>query len=186
MLGLPAIMIMPKLLDIWLVEVPGYAVEFARLMIVQDILGNFSAAFYTPMIAANKIKKNSVAAIVLCVAQFSSIYVLFKVGLSPLWARYIGILFCIIWSFFVKPYILWKDINYTWKEITLCILRCVRALVFILFLCGAIYALVPQKELLDSLLVAILSCISVAVCSFFFVGKSARKSLINYVKRRLS
>lgn len=185
MLGLPAIMVMPKLLDLWLVEVPGYALEFARLIIIQDILGNFSAAFYTPMIAANKIKKNSIAAIVLCVIQFTSIYYLFKLGLSPLWARYIGIFFCIIWSFVVKPYILWKDINYTWKEITLCVLRCMRALVPILLLCGAIYALLPQITLWDSLLVAILSFCSVAICSFFFVDKSTRKRFINYIKCRL-
>lgn len=185
MMGIPAILVMPKLLDIWLVEVPGYALEFARLIIIQDILGNFSAAFYTPMVAANKIKKNSLAALALCIIQFSSIYYLFKIGLSPLCARYIGILFTIIWSFVVKPYILWKDINYSWSEILRCILRCLRTLIPILLLCVLIYYLIPQTSIMDSIIVALLSFLSVATCSFLFLEKQTRRRFLNYIKGRL-
>ena len=70
LLGVPCIMIMPTLLNIWLVEVPDYAVVFARLIVFQNILDNFNAAFYTPMTAANKIKKNSFAAVLICFTQF--------------------------------------------------------------------------------------------------------------------
>ena len=185
LLGVPAIMIMPALLDIWLVEVPVYATEFARLIIIQNILGNFSAAFYTPMVAANRIKKNSVASVVLCVTQFSLIYLLFKIGLSPLWVRYLGIIFSLIWSFVVKPYILWKDIGYTKKELFFCVLRCGKTLVPIVIACFLIYKLIPQERIIDSVLVALSSIVIIVLFVFLLMEKRDRKRLVCFIKRKI-
>ena len=144
LMGVPLILIMPNLLNLWLVEVPQYTVEFVRLILIQDILGNFSAAFYTPMVAANKIQKNSIAAAFLCITQFGLLFLLFYVGFSPIWTRYIGILFCCIWSLVVKPYILWKDVNYHWKEMIMCILCCLRNSIIIIGLTYIVYNSIPQ------------------------------------------
>ena len=54
LIGLPAIVAMNKLMHLWLVEVPEYAVVFTQWIIAQQIIGTFSASFYTPMMAANK------------------------------------------------------------------------------------------------------------------------------------
>lgn len=186
LMGVPMVMIMPVLLNIWLVEVPEYAVVFAQLMVVQDILGNFSAAFYTPMVAANKIQKNSIASLILCILQFSSIYLLFKVGMTPVWARYIGIIFTVIWSFIVKPYILWKDIDYTWKELFICIIRCMRVLAIVVFFCFLIYKIIPQQTLLDSIIVAFLSIIVVGGCSLIFMEKSVRTRILLFLKNKVN
>ena len=185
LLGVPCIMIMPNLLDLWLVEVPQYAIEFTRLIFIQDILGNFSAAFYTPMVAANKIQKNSIVAVVLCVIQFGVLYLLFQIGLGPLWARYIGILFCIIWSFVVKPYILWKDINYKWSEMIICIGRCIRTLTIVVAICYAIYAFIPQLNFYYSLLQAVLAIIVIAIVSFAFMDRDVKIRLLKYVKTKI-
>lgn len=186
LLGVPLIMIMPNLLNIWLVEVPEYAVTFARLIIIQDILGNFSAAFYTPMVAANKIEKNSISAAILCTLQFGTLYILFRCGLGPVWARYIGILFVCIWSFVVKPYILWKDINYSWKEMWVCIWRCIRTSIIVIVLCIGIYVLIPQTSFIKSIAIACAAMIIVAVCSFVFMDNLSRNKLIDYVLKKVS
>lgn len=185
LLGVPLIMVMPNLLNIWLVEVPEYAVTFARLIIIQDILGNFSAAFYTPMVAANKIEKNSVSAAILCTVQFGTLYLLFRCGMGPVWARYIGILFVCIWSFIVKPYILWKDINYSWKVMGVCILRCMRMLLISGMCCAVVYYLIPQESIWDSLIVAFIAFVTVGLFSFIFVGKNMRRKVLNYVSRKI-
>lgn len=185
LLGIPAIMTMPQILNIWLVEVPGYAVEFARLIIIQDILGNFSAAFYTPMVAANKIKKNTVAAVILCIVQFSLLYLLFKIGLSPLWASYLGIISCIIWSFIIKPYILWKDINYSIEELSHCIFKSIRTLIPIIIVCIAIFKFIPQNTLWKSILVAILSVLTVLIFVLLMMEKKDRSRILCYIKRKL-
>lgn len=181
LMGLPMIMIMDSFMHLWLVDVPEYAVVFAQLIIVQDILGNFSAAFYTPMVAANKIEKNTYASVVLCLSQFGLMWLLFKMGLGPVWARYLGIIFCCIWSFVVKPYILWHDLNYTWREMALCIFKSMSTFAVSSLICYVIYKVIPQTSFAISVVVAILAAVSVAMVSFAFMNKAMKKKIVNVV-----
>ena len=185
LIGVPLILIMPNLLHVWLVEVPQYAVEFIRLILVQDILGNFSAAFYTPMVAANKIQRNSIAAAFLCIVQFGMLFLLFKLGFDPMWTRYIGILFVCIWSFVVKPYILWKDIDYKWGEMLICVLRCARNAIIVSALSYAFYVFIPQSNFGYSILVACLSAIVVILTTYLFMPQSIKKKMHGLVAKRL-
>ena len=185
LMGVPIIMVMPTLLNLWLVEVPDYAVAFARFIIIQDILGNFSAAFYTPMVAANKIQKNSIAAIFLCILQFVLLYVLFKFGLGPLWARYLAIFSTIVFSFVVKPYILWKDVDYSLIGIYSCIWKCMKVVLTVILICIGVYYLIPQDSLLNSMLVFLLSLIIVIVVSYIYMKPVLRLKLISLAKNRL-
>lgn len=185
LMGVPLVMVMPTLLDIWLVEVPDYAVAFARLIVVQDILGNFSAAFYTPMVAANKIQKNSIASVFLCILQFVLLYVLFKFGFGPLWARYLAILSTVLFSFVVKPYILWKDVNYSLKEMYSCIWQCMKIMLTVIMVCVPVYVFIPQNDILSSVIVALLSIIVVATCALLFMDSTKRKYLFNVVLTKM-
>lgn len=184
LLGVPLVLIMPNLLDVWLVVVPDYAIVFARLIIIQNILSNFNSAFYIPMVAANKIKSNSLAAAISCVLQFGTLYVLFRCGRGPIWAGYAGIVFCCIWSFVIKPYILWKEVGYKVGEMFKCVLRCMCVMLSCSTLCLCLYLLWPQNNVVDSLVVGILSALCVIFVSFIFIGKSRRMYLITILKRK--
>ncbi len=185
LLGVPCIMVMPKLLDLWLVDVPDYTVAFARLVFIQDILGNFSAAFYTPMVAANKIQKNTIAAVFLCIMQFVLLYILFEFGLGPLWARYLAILSTCLFSFVVKPYILWKDVDYSLKEIYICIWQCVKILVVVIISCFILNFLVPQETIMSSAIVFSLSILIVIVTAFAFMKPYMRKKCLDFLMRKI-
>lgn len=185
LLGVPCIMIMPALLDLWLVEVPDYAVAFARLIVIQDILGNFSAAFYTPMIAANKLSKNTYASVILCIFQFILLYVLFRFGCGPLWARYTAILSCVLFSFVVKPYILWKDIDYKLSEIYRCIWKCMKILLTVGGLCLVTCFYIPQSTFLSSLLVALLSVAIVIACAYLYMDYQMKKKLVSILLQKI-
>lgn len=185
LLGVPCIMVMPVLLDLWLVDVPDYAVVFAQLIIVQNILGNFSDAFYTPMLAANKLSKNSIASVFLCIAQFILLWILFALGLGPIWARYLALLSCVIFSFIVKPYILWKDIDYDLKDIYRCIWQCMKVMITVILVCIGIYLLVPQESLSDSLLVAILSIVVVSITALAYMERTKRENFMVVVLGKL-
>lgn len=181
LMGIPMILVMPKFMSIWLVEVPEYAVIFAQLVILIDILENFNAAFYTPMVAANKIQKNTYAAIILAISQFGLLYLLFKIGCGPIWARLTGIIFVMIWSFIVKPYILWKDLNYRWGEMLRCIGRCMRTFAVVVVICILIAYFIPQNTVYQMIIVALLSAVVVVVVSLMFMQNSSREKLINYL-----
>ena len=185
LLGVPCIMVTPALLDLWLVEVPDYAVAFTQLIIVQDILGNFSSAFYTPMLAANKLSKNSIASVFLCLMQFALLWILFAAGCGPLWARYLALLSCVIFSFVVKPYILWKDVDYDFKDIYKCIFQCMKIMLTVVVLCVGIYLLIPQNSLIDSFIVVLLSVLAVVSTALLYMSKHTRDNLKTMVLRKL-
>lgn len=181
LLGVPCVIVMPALLDLWLVEVPDYAVAFARLIIIQDILGNFSAAFYTPMLAANKLAKNSYASVILCLLQFVLLWILFHFGCGPLWARYLALFASIIFSFAVKPYILCKDVSYGIKEIYQCIGRCLRVMLIVTVIGLILYNVIPQTTLLHICLIILLSGLSVLVVVWAFMAKSTRSRILQFI-----
>lgn len=185
LLGVPLIMTMPVLLNLWLVEVPDYAVAFARLIVIQDILGNFSAAFYTPMVAANKIQKNSIASVFLCIFQFGLLYVLFEFDCGPLWARYLAIFSTVMFSFFVKPYILWKEVDYSLKEIVICVWQCMKPMILITPLCLLTYYFIPQTSLVNGLILLVLSMFIVVVSVLLFMNKTMRQRIIAFAKTRI-
>ena len=152
---------------------------------LQDILGNFSAAFYTPMVAANKIQKNTIAAVFLCIMQFVLLYILFEFGLGPLWARYLAILSTCLFSFVVKPYILWKDVDYSLKEIYICIWQCVKILVVVIISCFILNFLVPQETIMSSAIVFSLSILIVIVTAFAFMKPYMRKKCLDFLIRKI-
>lgn len=182
LMGVPCIITMPVLLDIWLVEVPDYAVTFARLIVFQNIISNYNAAFYIPMLAANKIRTNSLAAICICFTQFAILYLLFKMGCGPLWASYIAIISSILFSYIVKPLILWREIGYTLKEIYMSVFKCVKVGVMVAICSYLIYYLLPQDTVLSVLLTFALSLLSIITIVYFSMDYCTRQSLILYVK----
>ena len=136
----------------------------------------------TSMTAANKIKKNSFAAVLICFTQFLILFILFKFGLGPLWARYIGILSCIIFSFLVKPYILYKDINYSLKELYFCIFHCLKVAIIVFFLSYLVYILIPQNNVWDSIASAILSVVIVFCVVCFCIDKNIKLVVFYKIK----
>lgn len=186
LLGVPCIMVMPALLDLWLVDVPDYAVAFSQLIIAQNILDNFSAAFYTPMLAANKVAKNSIAAVFLCILQFVLLWLLFAHDFGPLWARYLAMLSGLLFSFVVKPYILWKDIDYNLKDIYECIWQCMKIMMTVIGVCVGIYFLLPQNSLISCFWVLLLSMITVVFVVFIYMDRVRRRKILHIIILKLN
>ena len=82
-----------------------------------------------------------------------------------------------IFSFIVKPYILWKDINYNIKEIYKCIWRCLKIVITIVIVCVGVYVLIPQESIIDSLFIIVISSITVVCTAILFMERSKRDYL---------
>ena len=185
-IGVPSILVMPRILDIWLVDVPEMAIAFCRLMILQIILDNFNNAFYVPMLAANKISTNAVLAGVICGIQFFLTWLLFHYGLGPLWARYLGIFSVTILSYFVKPLILVRQVRYSVNMIFKCLGKSLFIMFSIGILSSVLYLIWPQTSLLDSIGVAILSCFMVILVSYFIISSEERSRLHKIILKQYS
>lgn len=128
LLGLPLILLMEPVLCLWLKDVPPYTVAFARFIVAGQVLGCFSAAFYIPMMAAGRVKTNSMFSMVTVFVQFPLLYVLLRCGCGVMWVQYVALLAVLFWSFFAKPFILWREIDYKVSEMVSCYVACLRVL----------------------------------------------------------
>ena len=176
LIGLPAVFVMNALMKIWLVEVPIYAVVFTQWYIIRQIIGSFSASFYIPMMAANKMKINSMAAVFLGIGEFILLYFVLKLGGGPMWIQYLGVIVTIGFSMVVKPYVLVKQIDYSLKEIIACYLICLKVLLLSLLLSApAIMCL--SDELLMSFFKAGIIAVAVSISSYVFLGSNEKRKL---------
>lgn len=187
LLGLPFILLMEPILNLWLKEVPPYTVVFAQCIVASQIIGNFSASFYIPMMAANKIKKNSIAAIVVSFSNFILLFLILKIGGSVMWVQYIYILNSILWSYLIKPYILYKDVDYNITEMAKCIIATFKVGIF-----SCIIA-IPVRLLMDNSIIGciVILCVTifaVLLSSYIFMYKEDKQKamlfVINKIRKR--
>ena len=176
LLGLPAIVIMDKIMNIWLVEVPDYAVSFTIWIIIRNIVNTFNASFYIPMMAANKMKSNSIAAVILGVTEFLILYFLLKIGLEPMWVQYLGVLFAAVLSFLVKPYILHKEIDYSIKELSSCFIVCLKVTIISLLISLPIAYLI-EDSIIGTFLKCLICVLGVIIASYISLNKQIKQKI---------
>ena len=186
LLGLPCIFAMPKILDIWLVEVPDYALFFCRWFIIYNILLTFSTAFYIPMMAAAKVKTNSYASVVLGIGKFVLLYVIWDLGANVEWVQYFGIISCCIYGFIVKPYILVNEcMGYTYRDILECVLTCCKITVVATILPMIIYVFMDKDSLWQNAFLVLTTIITVAISALLFMDATQRQKLCQFAMNKL-
>lgn len=185
MLGLPAIVIMDKLMHIWLVEVPDYAVVFTQWIIVSNLVGTFSAAFYIPMMAANKIKSNSIAAVFFGIGQFVLLYILLKLGFGPMWVQYTSFFMVIGFSLIVKPIILYKEIDYSLSELLSCYWDCVKVLLLSLSITFPIIYYSLGDSIFNMVVKALVAFLAASLSSYVFLESHTKTKLKEVVLSKI-
>ena len=186
LLGLPSIFAMDTIMDLWLVEVPPYAVVFTQFIIVQRILSTFDASFYIPMMAEGKIKTNSILASITGPVMFVLLYIIFKLGWSVMWMQYIGLITVVLFGFLIKPYLLVHDEKgYSYPDFVPCFLACIKVSLLAVSLSYVFYWLIGNQTIISSLVVFVLSFLSVVTSSLVFMDTEMRKKLWNMAKEYL-
>lgn len=183
-LSLPCIYTMKTIMGIWLVEVPDYAVVFTQYILVANIIRTFDASFYIPMMAANKIKLNSIAAVFFGVFLFIALYFILRYGGDAMWVVYMNLILAVVFSLIVKPYILWREIDYSISELASCYWTCTKVLILSLVLT---YPLVHflGESIWESAIIIFVTVLAVGVSSFVFLGNEMRTKFIIFVKGKI-
>ena len=181
---IPTIVVSQFILELWLVEVPTFSVVFTQLMLLQAVLETFNASYYTPMLASNKIAKNSILGLILSVIQVVILYILFYRGFGPLWARYIGILIAVIFSWIVKPIILCRDIDYPVKQIVQSLFQCLKKLICVAIPSILVYLFVPQDNFMNTALSGLLSLLFTVLVVLAMMSKSKKDYIKNIILTR--
>lgn len=187
-LCLPICLLAEPILKLWLVEVPEYTVPFLQLVIIQSLFQVFDTSFYTALFAKGRIKENALISPTFGLIRFPIIFVLFKMGFSPLALSWASLITYATLGCLVKPILIIKIADYTWKEVlgtmNTCFIVTLVAVPVPLMTC---LVLNVEESLWHSIIVLLASLASVAV-SIWFVGltKNMKEMLLVTLRSKLN
>lgn len=114
---LPLCLLAKPVLELWLVEVPDYTVIFLQLILIQSLFQVFDTSFYTALYAKGQLRENALISPTVGFIGFPVIYLLFKLGCSPVALSWAMLLAYALLGLVVKPLLLIRIMEYTWADI---------------------------------------------------------------------
>jgi O-antigen/teichoic acid export membrane protein len=180
-LGLPIILLARPVLYLWLGQVPEYSVIFLQLIVIQSLFSVFDSSFYVALYAKGRLREDALISPLVGFIQFPIIYVLFRLGYSPVVLSYAGIISYAILGLVIKPILLCRIADYDFREIINTFVSCFNV-VIVSILVPVLCAWLITNDVLNFICVCFSSVISVGI-SVFYLGMSeeARNKIKDYV-----
>lgn len=117
LLALPIFFVSDGLLELWLVEVPEYSVPFLQIMVLTSLFSVFDVSFYTALYAKGQIRENAMISPTLGFLLFPVVYIMFRMGMSPLCMAFGTLVLNIVLGLVVKPLLVIKIVDYSVSDI---------------------------------------------------------------------
>ena len=185
LLSLPICLGAKQLLTIWLGIVPEYTVIFLQLVIIQSLFCVFDTSFYRALYAKGRLRENALISPTIGLIRFPIIYLLFKLGFSPVALSWASLITYALLGLVIKPILVIKIVDYTWKDIFSVFIPCLKVVVCALPIPFLLYSYLGDDTLVAFIMVVLVSVLSVAI-STWFVGmdKTMKNRIIEIIKRR--
>jgi hypothetical protein len=184
MFAVPIIVEMPFIFNIWLVDIPQFAIEFCRITLLTWTLGQLTITLTTAIAAKGVIKNYSITQSVVSLIPFLFSILFYYLGFSPLSMYYIYLVYTLISAGIILKFasILCgvSIINYLSDVVF-------RSLVVGLLVFG--FSLIPIAFLNQGLM-RLFFVFGISLISFFFftitigLSKFERNHLLNYLKSK--
>lgn len=186
MISLPLFFLADPLLHIWLKEVPEYTLGFLRIVLIQNMFSVLAMSFHTGLIAKGKLKENVIITSLVYFIQFPLVYLLFKLGFSPIALAWVWLAADSVIGFIVKPHLLAKFINipqiHLWTLCCKCIL--ISFVSFILPFYSSLY--IDVNTIIGFFLMGSISIISAGIIIWIIgLDKNTKIKFIYFVKQRI-
>ena len=186
---LPICLAARPLLQLWLDEVPEYTVIFLQLIAIQSLFHVFDISFYKALYAKGQIRENAIISPSLGFLQFPIVYVLFKMGFSPVTLSLASLISNVLLGLIVKPVLIIKIVNYTWSDVFSVFWPCLKVFTVAVPIPLLAYLYHPHFESdFFSLLWIVIVCIMSVSCTCWFIGIDGemRQRLVLLAKKRFT
>lgn len=186
LIALPLILLAEPILNIWLVEVPNYTVIFLQIVVVQSLFQVFDTSFYTALYAKGRMKENALISPTLGFLCFPIVYILFRVGYSPVALSWAYLFQYALLGLLVKPILLNRICDYNWREIFDVFKICSIVTVVSVPVPLLVYLRIGASSMTAGLFVLLISIMSVSA-AVWTVGltSSMRTRLVGAIKIKL-
>lgn len=188
-LSLPICLSADYLLHIWLGNVPEYTSIFLQLIIIQSLFQVFDTSFYTALYAKGRLRENALISPTLGFISFPIIYFLFKVGYSPIALSWASLISYAIIGIIVKPLLIIKIVNYTWKDIWSVFIPCLKVTLFSIPIPLLIYYEIDDINISlwrKFILIIIVSVLSISITTWYIgLEKDTRKLITIFIRDKI-
>ena len=189
LLSLPIYMSAANLLQLWLGVVPEYAVVFLQLIVVQSLFHVFDVSFYRALYAKGRIRENALISPTIGFIQFPVVYVLFKMGCSPIALSWAALVTNVLLGVVIKPILVIRIVNYTWHDVFSVFIPCFKVTLASLPipLLADYYLDTLQMPMLIDFITIVSICVASVACSCWYFGftHEIRIKLIGVVKKKI-
>ena len=189
LLSIPICFAAEQLLTLWLGVVPPYTVIFLQLIIIQSLFQVFDTTFYYALYAKGQLRENALISPTLGFLCFPIVYMLFRLGYSPVALSWVFLILYAIIGLIVKPILVIRIVNYTWRDVFSVFIPCLKVTLVSLplpFLANYYLDGLQLPMWLDFLSIVTICVISVAVSSWFLgLTPGMRVKLVGVIRRRL-
>lgn len=189
-LALPICLVAEPFLQIWLGQVPEYAVAFLQLAVITSLFQVFDTSFYTALYAKGQIRENALISPSVGFIAFPVIYLLFKFGFSPISMAVVLLLVYAILGLIVKPLLIIKIVDYKWSDIFKVFAPCLKVSIISCIIPCLLYSTretLFTNSLLQFVVLTGVSILSVAATVWVFgLDKETRKKLVEFIKKKIN
>lgn len=188
MVSMPLLFMTDPLLKIWLGNtVPEYTNIFLQLVVVQSLFQVFDRSFWVPLYAKGQIKENAILTPIFDFMCFPIVYLLFKYGYSPVALSWAYLVSYAIIAIVVKPIMIIKYVDYTWKEIASVFLPCIWVTIAAIVPSFLLVKLLPSESLGVTVLELVTLVLFAVVASYILgMDKPMRRKINNLLFGRFS
>jgi len=184
--SLPICLGAKQLLMIWLKNVPEYTVIFLQLVIIQSLFCVFDTSFYRALYAKGRLKENALISPTLGFIQFPLVYILFRLGYSPIALSWASLIIYFLVGVIIKPILVIKIVEYRWRDIFSVFLPCFRVVVCSLPVPLLMYYYFDDETIVSFVVIVLISAFSVLV-STWCVGmdKMMKKKVVGIIRKKI-
>ena len=157
------------ILNVWLKEVPKYAVPFVQIIMIQSAFGAIENGLYSIFYSRGRVKENALVTPVLGILMFVVVYVLFKMGYSPLSLSYVYLIQVLLSCLLVKPLLIHKIFGYEKGFFIKIDIACIKLLFSTVPILLVHLLLIKEATWVSFIIETVLSCSYLGFISYFFV-----------------
>lgn len=177
LLALPIILGAEQIMNLWLVDVPQYTVQFVQLILLTSLCECIGRTGYTACMATGRLRKYSLIITSIGSLEFFLVWVAFSMGANPLYAYYIyvfvKIAVVIARMFLMEEMVHLKASMYVKNALLPVILTSLVAL-----LVPVTLHIVMVPSFLRLIVVTLVSIVSVALSALFFGMTNGERTII--------
>lgn len=182
LLALPIILGAEQILDLWLVDVPKYTIQFVQLILVTSLCDCIGRTGYTACMATGRLKKYSLVITSVAILEFPLVWIAFSLGATPLYAYYIYV-FVKIAALIARMFLMEEMVHLKVKMYATHVFLPIILTTSVGMVVPVTLNLIMEPSLLRLLVVSIVSVLSVGVSTLYLgMTEGERQVILNSVR----